>query len=89
MSDRHLQSAYVYKSEFYVFIYVPCSVALLMFSPSHPGRNLQARQNLQVNFCLGSQERFGDEQNQIPEFPHAFPTMDSVDKTAATEENEQ
>jgi hypothetical protein len=38
-----------------------------------PGRIFQARQNFSSpNFCLGSLERFGAEQNQIPEFPHAY-----------------
>jgi hypothetical protein len=46
---------------------------MLLFFPSQPGRILQARQNFaSQNFCLGSQERFGAEQNQIPEFPHAL-----------------
>jgi hypothetical protein len=50
-----------------------------LFFPSQPGRILQARQNFaSQNFCLGSRERFGTEQNQIPEFPHAysFPWVD-------------
>jgi hypothetical protein len=44
-----------------------------LFFPSQPGRILLARQNFaSPNFCLGSRERFGAEQNQIPEFPHAY-----------------
>jgi hypothetical protein len=46
---------------------------MLLFFPSQPGRILQARQNFaSPNFCLGSLERFRAEQNQIPEFPHAY-----------------
>jgi hypothetical protein len=46
---------------------------MLLFFPSQPARILQARQNFaSLNFCLGSRERFGAEQNQIPEFPHAY-----------------
>jgi hypothetical protein len=46
---------------------------MLLFFPSQQSRILQARQNFaSPNFCLGSLERFGAEQNQIPEFPHAY-----------------
>jgi hypothetical protein len=49
-----------------------CRIAMLLFFQSQPCRILQARQNFaSPNFCLGSRERFGAEQNQIPEFPHA------------------
>jgi hypothetical protein len=42
-----------------------CRIAILL-----PGRNLKDRQNIaSSNFCLDSWERFGDEPNQIPEFP--------------------
>jgi hypothetical protein len=50
-----------------------CRNPMLLYFPSQPGRVLQARQNfVSPNFCLGSLERFGAEQNQIPEFPHAY-----------------
>jgi hypothetical protein len=50
-----------------------CRNPMLLFFPSQPGRILQARQNFaSPNLCLGSRERFGAEQNQIPEFPHAY-----------------
>jgi hypothetical protein len=50
-----------------------CRNPMLLFFPSQPGRILQARQNFaSPNFCLGSRERFGAEQNQIPEFPHVY-----------------
>jgi hypothetical protein len=50
-----------------------CRIPMLLFFPSKPGRILQVRQNIaSQNFCLGSRERFGAEQNQIPEFPHAY-----------------
>jgi hypothetical protein len=46
---------------------------MLLFFPSKPGRILQARQNFaSSNFGLGSRERFGDEQIQIPESLHAY-----------------
>jgi hypothetical protein len=48
-------------------------IAILLFFPSQPGRILQARQNFaSTNFCLGGRERFKAEQNQIPEFTHAY-----------------
>jgi hypothetical protein len=50
-----------------------CRNPMLLFFPSQTGRILQARQNFaSPNFCLGSRERFGAEQYQIPEFPHAY-----------------
>jgi hypothetical protein len=50
-----------------------CIIAMLLFFPSKPCRILQDRQNFaSLNFCLGSRERFGAEQNQIPEFPNAY-----------------
>jgi hypothetical protein len=56
---------------------------MLLFFPSQPGRILQARQNFaSPNFCLGSRERFGAEQNQIPEFPYAYKDSYYVDKLA-------
>jgi hypothetical protein len=46
---------------------------MLLFFPSQPGRILQARQDFaSPNFCLGSLEWFGAEQNRISEFPHAY-----------------
>jgi hypothetical protein len=46
---------------------------MLLFFPSQLGRISQARQNFaSPNFCFGSRERFGAEQNQIPKFPHAY-----------------
>jgi hypothetical protein len=55
---------------------------MLLFFPSQPGRILQARQNFaSPNFCLGSLERFGAEQNRIPEFPHAYKVGNKVAKS--------
>jgi hypothetical protein len=50
-----------------------------LFFPRQPGRILQARQNFaSPNFCLGSLERFRAEQNQIPEFSHAYTELERV-----------
>jgi hypothetical protein len=53
-----------------------CRNPMLLFFPRQPGKILQARQNFaSPTFCLGSRERFGAEQNQIPEFPHAYSAL--------------
>jgi hypothetical protein len=79
MGNRHLQSVHVYKQEFYLgapFMCIRanfCRIVMLLLFPSTSCKILQARQNFaSPNFCLGSLERFGAEQTQIPEFPHAY-----------------
>jgi hypothetical protein len=53
-----------------------CRIPMLLFFQSQPCSILQARQNFaSPNFCLGSQERFGAQQNPIPESPHAYCLM--------------
>jgi hypothetical protein len=52
---------------------------MLLFFLFQPGRILQARQNFaSPNFCLGSRERLGAEQNQIPEFPYAYRALNDI-----------